>query len=131
MNIKPIKTKKDYRDSLAELKKLFHAKKGTPKGDRLEVLMVLIDDYENRHFPIDPPSAIEAIKFRMEQAGLNQIDLVPFIRGGRGRVSEILSGKRDLTLPMIRRLHAGLGIPLESLMNNGNNDTEHHRVATR
>ena len=115
MRMKPIQTKKEHKAALKELQKLWRSKKGTPKGDQLELVMLLVEDYEKKHCPIDPPNAIDAIKFRMDQAGLKQSDLVPYI-GPRGRVSEILSGKRDLTLPMIRKLHVGLGIPLESLV---------------
>jgi len=115
MKMKPIQNKKEHKIALAELQKLWRSRKGTPKGDRLELVMLLVEDYEKKHCPIDPPNAIDAIKFRMDQAGLKQSDLVPYI-GTRGRVSEVLSGKRDLTLPMIRKLHAGLGIPLESLV---------------
>jgi len=98
MRMKPIQTKKEYKAALEELQKLWRSKKGTPKGDQLELVMLLVEDYEKKHCPIDPPNAIDAIKFRMDQAGLKQSDLVPYI-GPRGRVSEILSGKRDLTLP--------------------------------
>ncbi len=115
MIMKPIKTKKEYKAALELLQTLWGSKKGTPKGDQLELVMLLVEDYEKKHCPVDPPSAIDAIKFRMDQAGLKQSDLIPYI-GSRGRVSEILNGKRDLTLPMIRRLHVGLGIPLESLV---------------
>jgi len=115
MKMKPIQTKKEYKTALEELQKLWRSKKGTPKGDRLELVMLLVEDYEKRHCPIDPPNAIDAIKFRMDQEGLKPTDLIPYI-GTRGRVSEILNGKRELTLPMIRKLHAGLGIPLESLI---------------
>lgn len=113
--MKPIQTKKEHKAALNELQKLWRSKKGTLKGDQLELVMLLVEDYEKKHCPIDPPNAIDAIKFRMDQADLRQSDLVPYI-GSRSRVSEILSGKRDLTLPMIRKLHVGLGIPLESLV---------------
>ena len=115
MKMKPIQTKKEHKAALELLQILWHSKKGTPKGDQLELVMLLVEDYEKKHFPIDPPNPIDAIKFRMDQAGLKQSDLTPYI-GSRGRVSEILNGKRDLTLPMIRKLHVGLGIPLESLV---------------
>lgn len=91
------------------------AEPGTDEGDELEVLAALIEVYEERHFPVDPPDPIEAIRFRMDQQGLTRRDLEPYI-GPSGRVSEVLNRKRRLTLPMIRRLHEGLGIPLESLV---------------
>lgn len=115
MKIKPIKTEKDYQEGLKEIKKLWDAEPDTPKGDRLEIVMVLVESYENNHYPIDPPDPVEAIKFRMEQQGLKQNDLAEYL-GGKSRVSEILHRKRQLTITMIRKLHKGLGIPLESLL---------------
>jgi len=115
MNIKPIKTEKDYRLAMAEIDKLWGAKIGTPKGDRLDVLLVLVEDYENKHHQIDAPDPVEAILFRMEQLDLQRSDLEPFI-GKKGRVSEVLNHKRPLSLNMIRKLHTGLDIPLESLV---------------
>ena len=115
MNIKPIKTKKDYEQALARLEVIFDAKKGTPKGDELELLGMLIDNYENVKFPIGFPDPVEAIKFRMEQEGLTAKDLVPMI-GRVNRVYEILNKKRALTPPMIWNLHKGLGISAESLI---------------
>ena len=110
MDIRPIKTRSDHKAALAEIEGLMSAKPNTPDGDRLDVLAPLVEAYEDRHFPIAPPDPIEAIKFRMEQVGLTRKDLEPMI-GSRARVSEVLSGKRNLTLAMIRRLVAGLGIP--------------------
>jgi HTH-type transcriptional regulator/antitoxin HigA len=110
MDIRPIKTRSDHKAALAEIEGLMSAKPNTPDGDRLDVLATLVEAYEDRHFPIAPPDPIEAIKFRMEQVGLTRKDLEPMI-GSRARVSEVLSGKRNLTLAMIRRLVAGLGIP--------------------
>ncbi len=115
MRIKPIKTEADYEAALAEIERLWGAKENTPKGDKLDVLVILVEAYEQAHFPIDPPDPIAAIKFWMDQMGLTRKDLEPFI-GSRARVSEVLNGKRDLSLNMIRRLHSGLNIPLENLL---------------
>lgn len=115
MNIKPIKTKADYKAALAEVEGLMEAKPGTPAGDKLDVLVTLIEAYEARHYPMDPPDPIEAIKFCMEQSGLSVKDLEPAI-GRSNRVYEVLSGKRSLTLPMIWKLHEMFGIPAESLI---------------
>ena len=114
-SIKPIRTKADYEDALAEVEALWGAKAGTPKGDRLDVLATLIDVYEAEHYPMDPPDPIEAIKFRMEQMNLTRKDLEPLI-GTRTRVAEVLNGKRSLSIAMIRRLHEKLGIPAETLI---------------
>jgi HTH-type transcriptional regulator/antitoxin HigA len=100
---------------MAEIERLWGAKIGTPEGDRLDVLTTLVDAYEARHYPIDPPDPIEAIRFRMEQQGLTRKELEPMI-GTRARVSEVLSGKRSLTIEMIRRLHDGLGISADVLI---------------
>jgi HTH-type transcriptional regulator/antitoxin HigA len=94
------------------------AKRNTPEGDRLDVLVTLVEAWESKHFPLDLPDAVEAIKYQMEQSGLEPRDLVPFI-GSRNRVHEVLNRKRPLTLKMIRRLHEGLGIPAESLIKVG------------
>ena len=115
MEIRPIKTEADYDAALAEIDQLWGAKEGTDHGDRLDVLLVLVDNYEAQHHPIDPPDPIEAIKFRMEQMNLTRKDLEPLI-GSRSRVSEIINRRRPLSLPMIRRLHQSLHIPLESLI---------------
>jgi HTH-type transcriptional regulator/antitoxin HigA len=115
MNLKPIKTKKDYQQALDRLELIFDAKKGTEEGDELEILGILIDQYENKHFPIDLPDPIEAIKFRMEQLGYNQTDLAKVV-GLKSRASEILSGKRKLSLDMIRQLHEKLNIPTDILI---------------
>lgn len=115
MNLKPIRTKKDYEHALKRLETIFDAKKGTPEGDELEILGILIDQYEKEHFPIDLPDPIEAIKFRMEQLGYNQADLARAI-GLKSRASEILSKKRKLSLRMIRQLHAKLNIPTDVLI---------------
>jgi HTH-type transcriptional regulator/antitoxin HigA len=115
MNIKPIKTEQDYQAILKEIQKLWDSEPNTPAGDRFEILVTLVESYESKHYPIDPPDPIEAIKFRMEQQGLGPSDLA-LILGGRNRVSEILSRKRPLTLRMIRNLHDKLNIPFESLL---------------
>src|SRR6266700_7172040 len=113
--IKPIRTKRDYDGALKEVERLWGAKSGTPEGDRLDVLATLIDAYESVHYPMDPPDPIEAIKFRMEQQGLTRKDLEPLI-GTRTRVAEVLNRKRNLSIGMIRRLHEGLGISAEVLI---------------
>lgn len=115
MNIKPIKTKKDYEQAMLLLESLFDAKKGTIKGDELEILSLLIEKYEDEKFPIDLPDPIEAIKFRMEQLGLTQTDLADIV-GQKSRASEILSRKRKLTLDMIRQLNKKWRIPTEVLV---------------
>ncbi len=113
--IKPIRTEADYEAALSEVERLWGAKSGTPKGDRLDVLATLIEVYEEQHYPIDPPDPIEAIKFRMEQQGLTRKDLEAMI-GTRTRIAEVLSRKRALSIAMIRRLHKSLGIPAEILI---------------
>ena len=115
MNVKPIKSKKDYQQALDRLEVIFDAKKGTPEGDELEIVGILIDQYENEYFPISLPDPIEAIKFRMEQLGYTQTDLAKVV-GLKSRASEILSGKRKLSLEMIRQLHDKLNIPTDVLI---------------
>ena len=115
MEIKPIKTKKDYEAALGAIEQLMDAKRNTPEGDRLEVLVTLVEAYEARHFPLDLPDPVAAIKLVMEQRSLSVKDLVPFI-GQPNRVYEILNGKRPLTMAMAWKLHRGLGIPAESLI---------------
>ncbi|MDF3011577.1 MAG: DNA-binding protein [Burkholderiales bacterium] len=115
MRIKPIRTKADHRAALKEIEALMSARPGTPEGERLDVLVTLVEAWERKRFPMDLPDAVEAIKFRMEQSGLAPKDLVPMI-GQINRVYEILARKRPLTLDMIRRLHRHLGIPAESLI---------------
>ena len=110
-----VKTDVEYEKALARIDALMAAKRGTPEGDELELLVTLVDLYEQRVHRIDLPDPISAIRFRMEQQGLRQKDLVPIL-GSKSRVSEVLSGKRPLTLKMIRALHAGLGIPAEVLV---------------
>ena len=115
MDIKPIRTKADYTTALKAVESLMGAKARTPQGDKLDVLVTLVEGYERRHFPMDLPDAVEAIKFRMEQQGLTPKDLEPLI-GRSNRVYEVLNRRRSLTLAMIQKLHAGLGIPAESLL---------------
>lgn len=115
MEIKPIKTDKDYQQALERLEVIFDATLGSKEGDELEVLGILIDRYENEHFPIGMPDPIEAIKFRMEQMGYNQSDLANIV-GLKSRASEILNRKRKLTLEMIRQLHESLNIPTDVLI---------------
>src|SRR6187551_1048582 len=107
--LKPIRTEADYEAALAEVERLWGAKNGTAGGDRLDVLATLIDVYEARQYPMDPPDPIEAIQFRMDQMGLTRRELEPLI-GSRGRVAEVMNRKRSLSIDMIRRLHDGLGI---------------------
>lgn len=115
MNIKPIKTGKDYEEALARLELLFDAKKGSAEGDELEILGILIDQYEIQKFPIDLPDPVEAIKFRMEQSGYKQSDLANII-GLKSRASEVLNRKRKLSLEMIRLLHEKWNIPTDVLI---------------
>ncbi len=115
MTLKVIKTEKDYQKALKRLEVIFDAKKGSKDGDELELLSLLIDNYEKEKYPIDLPDPIEAIKFRMEQLGYKQNDLAEAI-GLKSRASEILNRKRKLTLDMIRRIHEVLGIPTDVLV---------------
>jgi len=115
MDVTPIKSKRDYRRALKEIEAVMDAKRGTPEGDRLDVLVTLVEAWEAKHYPLDLPDPIEAIKYHMELKGLKPRDLVRYI-GSRNRVYEVLSRKRPLTLRMIWRLHRGLGIPAESLI---------------
>lgn len=115
MDIRPIRTKRDYERALRRIETLMDAGRDTDQGDELEVLATLVDVYEEKHFPMGAADPVEAILFRMDQQGLERKDLEPYI-GSRHRVSEVLNRKRGLSLDMIRRLHAGLGIPLEVLI---------------
>jgi HTH-type transcriptional regulator / antitoxin HigA len=115
MNVKPIRTNEDYHQALDRLELIFEAIPGTPEGDELEILGILIGQYESEHFPIDLPDPIDAIKFRMEQLGYTQADLAKVI-GLKSRASEILSRKRKLSLDMIRQLHDKLHIPTDVLI---------------
>ena len=114
MNIKPIKNEQDYQESLTIIESLMNAKPDTIEMDELEVLTTLVESYEEQYYKIDAPDPIEAIKFRMEQEGLKQKDLISIV-GSKSRVSEILNKKRKLTIEMIRNLHNQLHIPIESL----------------
>lgn len=115
MKIKPIRNEADYQKAMERLEVIFDAKRGTEEGDELEILSILIDNYEKVNFPIEMPDPISAINFRMEQMGLKQKDLVGII-GYKSRVSEIMNKKRKLTLNMIRKLNADLNIPTEVLI---------------
>ena len=114
MNIRPIKTEEDYNNTLSQIESLMDAKSNTVQMDELEILTTLVEAYEEQHYKIDAPDPIEAIKFRMEQDGLKQKDLISIV-GSKSRVSEILNKKRKLTIEMIRNLHKQLHIPVESL----------------
>lgn len=118
MEIRPIRTKADHQAALSEIEGLMRARANTPEGDRLDVLTTLVEAWEARHFPMDLPDPVEAIKFTMEQQGLTPADLVPAI-GQRNRVYEVLNRQRPLTLRMIRELHDRFGIPLEALLKAG------------
>jgi HTH-type transcriptional regulator/antitoxin HigA len=115
MDIRSIKTENDYKAALEEVEHLFNAAPNSPEGDRLEVLTTLIEAYEEKHYSIPLPDPVEAILFYIESRGLSRRELEPFI-GSRARVSEVLNRKRPLTLGMIRKLHKGLGIPAEVLI---------------
>jgi HTH-type transcriptional regulator / antitoxin HigA len=115
VDIKPIRTKANYRDALKQIEKLMNAKADTAEGEKLDVLVTLVEAYERKHYPLDLPDPVEAIKFEMDRRGLTVKDLEPVI-GKPNRVYEILSHKRPLTLQMIQRLHSRLGIPAESLI---------------
>ena len=115
MDIKPVRTKADYRTALKQIEKLMSAKANSPEGEKLDVLVTLVEAYEHKHYPLDLPDPVEAIKFAMEQRGLTVKDMEPMI-GKSNRVYEVLNHKRSLTLPMIQRLHSRLGIPAESLI---------------
>lgn len=115
MKIHPIRTEADYNAALTEIDRLWGSREGTTHGDRLDVLLVLAENYEARHHRIDPPDPVEAIKFRMEQMNLTRKDIEPLI-GTRARVAEVINRRRPLTLAMIRKLHEKLHIPLESLV---------------
>ena len=118
MDIAPIKNQRDYRRALKEIEGLMTARHNSPEGDRLDVLVTLVEAWERKHYPLDLPDPVEAIKYHMDQSGLAPRDLIPFI-GSRNRVHEVLNRKRPLTLKMIWRLHRGLGIPAESLIGAG------------
>ena len=116
MTIKPIKTEQDYQISLKRLEEIFDSKSGTSESDELEILAILVEDYENKHYSIEAPDPIEAIKIRMEELNLKQIDLINEI-GTKSRVSEILNKKRKLTIEMIRKLNIRLNLSINLLIN--------------
>ncbi|HLK59191.1 MAG TPA: transcriptional regulator [Chthonomonadaceae bacterium] len=115
MELRPIKTEADYEQALAEIESIFDAQPDTREGDRLEVLTTLVEAYEQKHHAIAPPDPIEALLYYMESRGLARRDLEPYL-GSRARVAEILNRRRGLTIEMIRRLHKGLGVPAEVLI---------------
>jgi len=115
MEIKPIKTERDYLESLKKIESLWGAKKDTPEGDELDILCTIVESYEMTYYPIAPPDPVDAIKFRMEQMGLTKTDMSKYL-GSPSRVSEILGGKRKLTLKMVKSLYKGLKIPAEVLL---------------
>lgn len=115
MNIRPIKTDEDYNSALSRVEELWGARKDSPEGDELDLLVTLIESYEMKNYPITPPDPIDAIKFRMEQMGMTKADMVKYL-GSQSRVSEILNRKRGLTLGMIKSLYKGLKIPAEILL---------------
>jgi len=124
MDIRPIKSEADYEATLKEVERLMSAKAGSEEGDRLDVLVTLVEAYERKHYPIDFPDPVEAIKFRMEQQGLTVDDLVPVI-GRKNRVYEVLAYKRSLSLRMIEGLHEAFSIPAESLLKHRSRRNEH------
>jgi len=115
MEIRPIKTEKDYNAAIQRIEKLWGVKKNSPNGDELDLLCTIVEAYEMKHFPILPPDPIDAIIFRMEQMNMTKSDMAKFL-GSQSRVSEILSGKRQLTLKMVKSLYKGLKIPAEILL---------------
>ncbi len=125
MEIKPIHTPADYEAALKEVEKLIDSQAGTPEGDRLDILVTLIEAYEAKHFPIPAPDdPVEVLIYFMESRGITRAELIPLL-GSKERVSEVLNHKRGLSLEMIRRLHRGLGIPVELLIGAGSVRTSH------
>jgi HTH-type transcriptional regulator/antitoxin HigA len=125
MNVRLIKTKADHKAALARIDAIFDAGPGTAEGDELELLLHLVEEFEAARYPIAMPDPIDALRFRMEQQGLKQVDLVPYI-GNKSKVSEVLSRKRPLSLAMIRKLHNGLGIPTDVLVQEPGKALETH-----
>ena len=115
MTLRPLKTEDDYREALAEIESIFHAKANTPEADRLDVLTILLEAYEEQHYPIPAPDPVAALEYYMESHGLTRRDLEPYL-GSRARVAEVLNRKRGLSIEMIRRLHQGLGISADILI---------------
>ena len=128
-DIKPIRNEADYEATLVEIERLMEAKPGTRAGDRLDILVTLVEAYEEKHWQIDPPDPIEAIKLRMAQRGLTHQDLARVL-GSKSRVSEVLNRKRPLTLAMIQRLHKEWGIPAESLIRPTTRSPQRQRLAS-
>ena len=123
MEIKPIRTEADYESALNEIEKLMESQPGTPEGDRMDVLVTLIEAYEAQHFPIpEPNDPVEVLEYYVESRGLSRSDLIPYL-GSKERVSEVLNRKRGLSLAMIRKLHAGLGIPTDLLVGKRTRET--------
>jgi len=123
MNIKPIKTKKDYQKALKRIDNLMDAELGTPEGDELEILAILVERYEEEAFPIEAPDPISAIKFRLEQLGMEQADFAKIV--GPNRASEILSGQRTISLSLIKKIHNELRIPYENLLGDSHTRRAH------
>lgn len=115
MKIAPIKNEKDYQKALKELENVFDSKPNTPEGDTAQMLVLLIEDYEKKHYPIDAPNPVEVIKYIMEEKGLSKKDVVEYF-GSKSLVSQVFKGQRNLSLKMIRALHKGLGLPYEILL---------------
>lgn len=115
MDIRPIKTEEDYNTAISRIEKLWGAKKDTQEGDELDLLIILVESYEMKHFPIAPPDPIDAIKFRMEQMGMTNSDMIQYL-GSQSRVSEVLNKKRKLSLSMIKSLYKELKIPADILL---------------
>lgn len=115
MNLRPIKTEDDYKAALTEIEGLFQAEPETPDGDRLDILTLLVEAYEEQHHPIPPPDPLAALEYHLESRGLTRRDLEPFL-GSRARVADVMNRRRALTIDMIRRLHQGLGIPADVLI---------------
>lgn len=115
MNLRPIKTENDYRAALAEIEGILQAEPETPEGDRLDILTLLVESYEEQHYPILPPDPLGALEYHLESRGMTRRDLEPYL-GSRARVTEVMNRRRALTIDMIRRLHQGLGISAEVLI---------------
>jgi HTH-type transcriptional regulator/antitoxin HigA len=128
MQIRPIRTEDDHREAILRIEALMSASPNTVEGDELDVLATLVDAYESKHFPMDAPDPVTAILFRMEQQNLNRKDLEPMI-GSRARVSEVLTRKRQLTLPMVRRVRNGLGISADVLIGPGSKSAKGRRTS--
>jgi HTH-type transcriptional regulator/antitoxin HigA len=130
IDIKIIKTEKEYEKAMARIDAMMDADRGSIQEEELELLALLVEKYEEEHFPIDPPDPVEAILFRMEQEGLTAKDMIKYL-GSQSKVSEVLNHRRPLSLAMIRNLHAGLGIPLEVLVCQPKEQAEEGLVLTR